>query len=288
MEWISQNPELATALIAAGAALFGGLVASIAKFVFDFYLSERIKRRWRTIDTKRRYSAQIVRAADDLAGRLSNISRHLHDGLATEWLRPVDEDKEMPLVPFKRYYFSSTVYLICRLIAWIEILKHEQIFLDFASTTETRQFNSHLELIYSTLSYSALTGSDNERAPKNHWIYYHYLGGVGQSLFQRDDSQIRCVTFHEFCERYRTNASGEFRNWVREVERLVVSVSGDDGDLRWRRLQMLWICLDQFLEFSDPKKMRTSRDRTESLKLNAEIRKRVVKQANWYRLRLTA
>ena len=89
----------------------------------------------------------------------------------------------MPLVPFRRYYFSSTLYLLSRLIAWIEVLKREQIFLDFATIKETRQFNSYLELIYSVISYSALTGSDNERKSKNHWIYYHYLGGIGESLF---------------------------------------------------------------------------------------------------------
>jgi hypothetical protein len=288
MDWISQNPELATALIAAGGALFGGLVAAVAKFVFDFYLAERIKRRWRTIDTKRKYSAQIIRAADDLAGRLSNMSRHLHDGTATKWLRPIDEDSEMPLVPFSRYYFSSTIYLICRLIAWIEVLKHEQIFLDFASTRETRQFNCYLDLLYSTLSHSALTGSDSERSPRNHWIYFHYLGGIGQSLFQKDNngSEIRCVTFQEFCERYKQNASGDFRNWIREVEALVVSISNDDEDLRWRRLQMLWICLDQFLAFADPKRLRTTRDRSGSDKILSAIRQQVIKQASWHQLEI--
>jgi hypothetical protein len=286
MDWISQNPELATALIAAGGALFGGLIAAIAKFLFDFYLSERIKRRWRTIDTKRRYSAQIIRAADDLAGRLGNINRHLRDGTATEWLRPIDEDREMPRVPFMRYYFSSTVYLLCRLIAWIEVLKHEQIFLDFASTKETRRFNAYLELILSILSYSSLTGSDSERALKNHWIYYHYLSGIGQSLFQKNEDELRCVTFQEFCERFRTNASGEFRGWISEVEGLVVNLSNKD-DARWERLQMLWVCLDQFLDFADPKKMRTSRERTESRKLPAAIRAKVAEQARWYRLSVT-
>lgn len=88
MDWIRNNPAVATALIAASSALFGGLIAAVAKFVFDFYLSERIKRRWKTIDIKRQYSSQIVRAVEDLAGRLSNLKRHLNDGKATEWLRP--------------------------------------------------------------------------------------------------------------------------------------------------------------------------------------------------------
>jgi hypothetical protein len=38
MDWVRQNPAIATALIAASSALLGGLIAAIAKFVFDFYL----------------------------------------------------------------------------------------------------------------------------------------------------------------------------------------------------------------------------------------------------------
>ena len=286
MEWVRQNLEVATALIAAASALVGGLTAAAAKFVFDFYLSERLKRRWRTIDTKRRYSAQIIRSADELAGRLANLKGHLATGVATEWLRPINEDAEMPRVPFRRYYFSSTVYLFCRLVAWIEVLKREQIFLDFATIKETRKFNAYLELIYSVLSYSALTGTDNERTPKNHWVYYHYLGGIGESLFaEGDDGELRSITFHEFCVKYRGNASDDFRSWVREIESLVLSLSRDE-DIRWIRLQMLWICLDEFLAFADPKKLRTTRDRKESKTISSAIRQKVIRQGRWYGLSL--
>jgi hypothetical protein len=178
------------------------------------------------------------------------------------------------------------VYLIARLIAWIEVLKREQIFLDFATVRETRRFNSYLELIYSVLSYSALTGSDSERSSGNHWIYYHYLGGIGESLFVRnDDAKLRCITFHEFCQKYRTGDT-DFHGWIREVENLVLNLSCKEGDVRWRRLQMLQVCLDQFLDFADPKRLRTTRNLMDLKGTAHAIRDQVMNQARHFRLRI--
>ncbi len=288
MEWVQNHPAIATAIIAVAGAIAGGLIAAGAKFVFDFYLSERIKRRWRTVDIKRQYSAQIIRAADELASRLDNLSRHLADGMATKWLRPLDEESETPNIAFHRYYFSSSLYLLAQLIAWIEVLKREQIFLDFATVRETRRFNSHLELLYSVLSYSALTGADSERQPKNYWIYYHYLGGVGQSLFiGKGDNNLRCLTFHEFCSKFDSK-DGDFRNWMREVEALIVNLSVDGDDVRWRRLQMLRLCLDQFLNFADPKMLRTTRNRMQPKDIPEDICQQVAKQARYFGLKIKA
>jgi hypothetical protein len=285
LDWVRQNPAIATALIATGGALFGALIAAAAKFVFDFYLSEKIKRRWKTIDTKRQYSLQIIKAADDLAGRISNMSRHLADGAATTWLRPLSNE-EIPNIPFRRYYFSSTLYLFCRLVAWIEILKREQILLDFASFKETRTFNSYLELIYSVISYSALTSVEAERKEKNHWIYYHYLGGIGESLFVKEGSEanLRCLTFHEFCTRYKQGSNSDFRSWISEGERLFVDLSSRQEDFRWQRLQMLWLCLDRFLDFADPKRLRTTRGRLLPSDVTESLRQSLTKQAEWHQI----
>jgi hypothetical protein len=285
LDWIRQNPAIATALIAAGSALFGALIAAVAKFAFDFYLSEKVKRRWRTIDTKRQYSLQIIKAADDLAGRIGNMSKHLADGSATAWLQALS-DEEIKRMPFKRYYLSSTLYLFCRLIAWIEILKREQILLDFASFKETRVFNSYLELIYSVISYSGLTSEDTDRRDKNHWIYYHYLGGIGESFFVKEDAEanLRCLTFHEFCLRYKANSDSDFRAWINEAERLFIDLSYKEEDLRWRRLQMLRLCLDRFLDFADPKRLRTTRARLEPSEVGESLRQSLVKQAKWFQI----
>lgn len=285
-QWLYQYLPPATAWIAGINAIIGGVIAAAVKFAFDFYLSESIKRRWRTIDAKRKYSVQIIRAADELASRLSNLNKQLASGQATNWLRPITES-ELRNVPFNRYYLSSALYLICRLVVWIEILKREQIFLDFASSKETRQFNCHLELIYSVLSYSALTRTQAEREPGNHWIYLHLLEGIGESFFIKDaeSKELRCLTYKEFSRRYRlASPDSDFKRWLGEVEKLVVSLSRDEEDKRWNRLQMLWISLDLFLDFADPDKLRTTRGRTHSSQVAKAHRGAVVKQAAYFGL----
>jgi biopolymer transport protein ExbB/TolQ len=68
VDWVQQNPGVATALIAALAAIAGGIVAAAARFLFDTYLSEQLRRRWQAVETIRRYASPIIHAVDDLAG----------------------------------------------------------------------------------------------------------------------------------------------------------------------------------------------------------------------------
>lgn len=284
ISWIQNNVVLATSLIAALSALAGGIIAAAAKFVFDFYLSERIKQRWKIVDTKRRYSAPLIRAAEDLSGRIGSIGRNLSDRAPTRRLRQMS-DEEKKDIPFRRYYFSSTVYLFCRLVAWIEILKREQIFLEFSSTKETRKFNAHLELIYSIISYAGLTGTEPDRSKTNHWIFYHYLGGIGESLFKRDENgSLRCLTYNEFSLNYRAEENRDFRSWMSEVEGFFTELSSSVDDRRWERLQILGLCLDEFLDFVDPKELRTIRDRSYSGSINVDLLRKLRLQAKWFGL----
>jgi hypothetical protein len=280
MKWVQEFPTIAVAVI----GLFGIVLGSALTFAFN-YCSERLKRRWAIIDIKRRYSSQIIRSADELAARIANLKNYLDRKKETSWLRPIT-DEQLQNIPFDRYYFTSTIFLFGRLIAWIEVLKREQIFLDFASTYETRTFNAYLELIYSAISYSGLTGNEHERSEKNHWIYYHYLSSVGELFFIKEsgDAFLRCLTFQEFCLKYRNRSNADFRNWIGEIESLFVELSDDHSDLRWQRLQMVWYCLHNFLQFSDPKKLRTAHDEKRSPPINAGLKAKVKKQAEWHQL----
>jgi hypothetical protein len=286
MDWLKENPGLGAALIAAVSAVIGGIIAAGARFLFDFYLSERLKRRWQTIETKRKYSSPIIHAVDDLAGRIDNLHLFLPKKLATQWLRPL-EDKDTKRIPFDRYYYASSIYSLARMIAWIEILRREQIFLDFSSTKETRQFNAYLSLVYAALTSSGFTSGNQERGPLDHWIYFHYLSGIAEAITKRDEAgALRCLTLQEFCREYQQNPDSDFRSWMKEIERMFVDLSTDTGDLRWNRLQILWFCLDCFLDFVDPKKLRTTRIRTRSKKIPAGLKKLAIVRGTQLGLRL--
>jgi hypothetical protein len=286
MNWIQQHPALATALIAAFGAVIGGIIAAGAKFLFDFYLSERLKRRWQTIATKRRYSSPIIQSVDDLAGRIDNLNLFLPKKLANQWLRKLDGE-DIKRLPFERYYYASTLFVFVRMIAWIEILRREQIFLDFSSTRETRRFNAYLRLIYAALTSPGFTADEQERTKTDHWIYFYYLTGIAEAVIKLDDSgALRCMTFQEFCIEYGAAKDNGFRSWIREVENLFVDLSDDPSDLRWKRIQILWFILDRFLDFVDPHMLRTTRNRLRSKDIEPALKAAALDRAKRLGLRL--
>jgi hypothetical protein len=286
MDWIKNNLPLFTALVAAFSAIFGGVVAAAAKFGFDFYLSETIKRRWEIVKVKRRYDAPIIRAVDDFAGRLENLDRFLQSGKATIWLREIT-DQERAKLPFDRYYAISILFLFIRMIAWIEVLKREQIFLDFTSIEETRRFNCYLDLIYQALSMGDLTSNEPDRTKLNYWIYWHHLAAIGNAALIKEDGALRCLSFQEFCELYKEGPSGKFYIWVQEIGRFFIDLSSAPDDKRWQRLQILWFCLDCFLDFVDPHKVKITRPRILSHKISPELKQAALKVASDLRLSLT-
>lgn len=286
MDWLQQNTGIFVALIAAVSAVIGAIVGSGARFFFEFYLSERLKQRWKLIETKRRYSSPIIHAADSLSGRIDNLNQFLPRNLATEWLQPLTDD-EVEHIPFKGYYYVSSVFAFVRFIAWVEILRREQIFLDFSSIKETREFNAYLNLIYAALSAPNFTSGKQDREPKDHWIYFHYISGIAEAVTKRDELvTLRCLTLQEFCIEYQKNPGGKFRLWVMEIERLVVGLSSDPEDLRWKQIQILWFCLDSFLDFVDPKRIQATRVRHRSKNVSAELQEIAIKRADQLGLRL--
>jgi ribosomal protein S18 len=202
----------------------------------------------------------------------------MKDRKVTGWLRPLSE-AEIQELPFERYFYVSTLYLFAQLICWIEILKREQTYLDFTSTEETRTFNAYINLLYAVLSSPGFSDSRSDRTSKDHWIFFHYLSGLGEAMAQKSDSGgLSCISFRELCMKYKENPRAN-KKWFDEVERLVVDLSNDKEDLRWNRIQILWFCLDRFLDLVDPGKIRTTRDRTLSAKIDERLKNAAIRRA---------
>jgi hypothetical protein len=280
LSWIKENPVVSAAIVAA-------IIGGSTKFLLDFFLTERLKKRWLIVEVKRKYSAPIVRAADDLAARIENINRNIKDGEATQWLRPL-ADSEISEIPFRRYFYISTLYLFVQLICWIEILKREQIYLDFTSTDETKTFNAYLDLLYATLSSRSLSDEHSDRNRRDRWIFFHNLSGIGEAMMQKNDSgTLSCITFRDFCKRYKEDHDSDTRRWLKQVESMLDSLSYDSLDIRWRRIQILWFCLDRFLRLVDPNMLRTTRDRAKSNILDSHLKQLAILEGKKLGLSLT-
>nr|QNO49523.1 hypothetical protein FBKNMHLG_00042 [Methanosarcinales archaeon ANME-2c ERB4] len=115
--------------------------------------------------------------AHDLIVKKENDKLNIYNG----WLRPLTE-KDITDIPFRRYYYISTIFCFAQLIGWIEILGKEQSYLDFTKVGETRVFNQYMKLIYDALNYPELSSEHSRPNSKDYWILSHMLRSIGQII----------------------------------------------------------------------------------------------------------
>ena len=60
-----------------------------------------------------------------------------------------------------------------------------------------------------------------------------------------------------FCEAFCDPKSSEFRDWLAPLSRLIENLSNDPNDLRWRRLQITYVIIREYINFIDPKHIKS-------------------------------
>ena len=249
---ILKNP----AVIASISALAGSIMGVTIKFLTEVYLPEGLKAKKQILITKRKYSNPILKSADELLSRLENIIIDISNIKEKRWLRP-PTDEEITMIPFKRYYYISTIFCFAQLIGWIEILRKEESYLDFTSVKETRIFNQYMKLIYDVLNYPKLNSEHSRPTSKDYWIFAHMLRSIGQIMIQRKNGDLCCMDFKTFCEAFKDFKSSEFRDWLSPLSHLIKNLSDDPNDLRWRRLQITYVIIRAYINFVDPKHVKS-------------------------------
>ena len=112
------------------------------------------------------------------------------------------------------------------------------------------------------------------------YFFITFLELLKRSSSDDQNGTLCCCTLQEFCAEYRQGPDSTFRLWIKEIDRMFVDLSLEQDDLRWRRIQILWFCLDRFLDFVDPKQIRTTRNRFRSKAISPELKEIAVKRAN--------
>ena len=276
------------AVIAFISAVLGAIIGASIKFFTEVYFPRGLEDRRQILITKRKYSNPILKSADELLSRLENIIIDISNIKEKRWLRP-PTDEEITMIPFKRYYYISTIFCFAQLIGWIEILRKEQSYLDFTSVKETRIFNQYIKLIYDVLNYKKLSTEDPRLNIDDSWIFSHRLRSIGQIMIQRKDGNLYCMDFKTFCEAFKGSKSSEFRDWLSPLSRLIEDLSDDPNDLRWRRLQITYVIIRAYINFVDPKHIKSQlkiKDYDEILADPTNVFKAVQKRGETYDLKL--
>nr|QNO49522.1 hypothetical protein FBKNMHLG_00041 [Methanosarcinales archaeon ANME-2c ERB4] len=108
-------------------------------------------------------------------------------------------------------------------------------------------------------------------------------------MMQRKDGNLYCMDFKTFCEAFKDSKSSEFRVWLFRLSRLIEDLSDDPNDLRWRRLQITYVIVREYINFVDPKHIKSQlkiKDYDEILADPTNVFKAVQKRGETYDLKL--
>jgi hypothetical protein len=267
MPWLQQSFQENTIVWLLISSVLGGIIGASVHFLFDFLLPQQAQQRREVISVKRKYATPVLLAAAELRGRLGNMIRFIERVQREQWLNP-----DAP----SGYYYASTLYVVGKFFGWLQILRRTIIYIDFTSVKETRQFENFLKAIEDgftdpDLLAPSVTGLPEQTADK--WIYTYWMQAMGELMIIRDGDDYRTLDYATFYKNYKQSDNADFRNWFSQMEQLFAKLTADEP--RFKRIVATHAFLNAFVNFIDPKHLRT-RQRPDHLSLlSTEEAKRI-------------
>ena len=248
MEWLTRSIDEHTVAWVLLSSLLGGIVGGALGFLFEFILPERFKERREVLAIKRQFATPIFRSVDELRRRLRNMIQRI-DNIETEgWLASEH---------VSGYYFISTSYVVGCLLAWLQILRRRVVYLDFTTTRETKTYEYFLETIQQGFSNPNLLGESSTGDPaasEDSWIFTFSLQHIGTALLISNNGDA-VMDFGTFRRGFSDAGCRE----MSEAFDPLVSFFADlrQAEMRFRRIVAIHIILNAFVEYVDPKHLRS-------------------------------
>ncbi|MBM0274681.1 hypothetical protein [Micromonospora tarensis] len=187
-------------------------------------------------DLFRRYRVPLLASAESLQSRLHNV---LSRGFLRGYLHSGDSENQ-------HYVRHNTVYVLAEHLAWLEVLRREQRFLDLESVKSTKELFAAIQRIHHPLASDGLPGPFR--------VFRGHQRAIGEVMLHRVESSEGTVTdvlgYAAFCDRLETDPG--FASWF---SRLLAEVDDvDAGGLRGNeRLVILQNELVGLIELLDPR-----------------------------------
>ncbi|MBM0255480.1 hypothetical protein [Micromonospora sp. 4G55] len=247
------RPEMMIAVTSAGVSLVSALLSSRATYraaVLQHRLQEQAHRRSKAElaeELFRRYREPLLWAAHSLQSRLFNaISRNF----LTTYLHGGDPEEE-------RYVRDNTVYVLAEYLAWLEIIRRDQRFLDIGDVEGTKEFFARIGRTRDIL------GTDSVEGPFR--LFRGQQRAIGELVLTPGESSNgagqEVMGYATFCERLDNDA--RFAAWFDRLRFEVDAIEqgGIDGNQRLVQLQNRLIDLVESLDPNGDRLPRSDRDR---------------------------
>ncbi|MGW0749490.1 hypothetical protein [Streptomyces sp. NPDC002587] len=225
--------ELTVAAISAAVALISAIFSSIAtrrQSILSAELarqSTKIAREAERNDVMSRFRDPLLWAAFDLQSRLYNI-------VVQHFLRRAKESK---VVREREYANTSTLFVICDYLGWVEILRRRIRFLDLGN----REDNRELIRLLSEVARVFSTGYYRDRRYR---VWRGEQRAIGEIMIDSRENADSCLGYAEFCRQLEVNP--EFIKWTKGLSEDIEAMEGRP------RLIALQSSLIDLINFLDP------------------------------------
>jgi hypothetical protein len=248
MDWLQQSFQENTILWLLISSIVGGIIGASLRFLFDFLLPQQVLQRREIVTIKRKYTTPLLLAAIELRGRLDNMIEHIQAIEREQWLAHNS---------LTGYYFLSTLYVVGRFFAWLQILRRTVAFLDFTSVRETRQFEHHLRAIEDSFTSPRLLTENTTSFPssaRDAWVFTYWLQGAGNLMIGGEDDDYHALDYVAFEKNFNQADGSDFRRYFETVAIIFMDLRADEP--RFKRVVAAHALVNAFVDFADPKHLR--------------------------------
>ncbi|MFD5846853.1 hypothetical protein [Streptomyces chartreusis] len=238
--------ELTVAAISAAVALICAIFSSIAtrrQSILSAELarqSTKIAREAERHDVMSRFRDPLLWAAFDLQSRLYNI-------VAQHFLRRCRDSK---VAREREYAKTSTLFVFCDYLGWVEILRRRIRFLDLGSREDNRELIrllSEIARVFNTGHYRDL----------RYRVWRSEQRAIGEIMIDTRGDADSCLGYVEFCRQLETDP--EFIKWTKGLSEDIEAMAGHP------RLIALQSSLIDLINFLDPDAERIPADQRSRL-----------------------
>lgn len=231
------GPEIVIAVVSAVVALISVAVTYRTALVTHRLQDEARNRERMEVaeDLFRRYRVPLLSSAESLQSRLHNV---LSRNFLRTYLHSGDSENQ-------HYVRHNTVYVLAEHLAWLEVLRREQRFLDLDSVKSTKELFAAIQQIHHPLATDGLPGPFR--------VFRGHQRAIGEVMLHRVESSEGPVTdvlgYAAFCQ--RLDADPGFASWFTRLLAEIddVEAQGHRGN---ERLVLLQNALVDLIELLDP------------------------------------
>lgn len=220
------------------------VVGALVTVVYGPILKARRDRRRQAEDLEARYRDELMSCAFDLQNRLYNISAEDLLGFHKKYLESGVMAKHVQ-AESRGYVYTSTLWMIGRYLAWVELLRRDRYFLALGTTSRGRK------LLAAVARVGEAFASDH--LDPRFRLFRPQQSAIAELMIvereSRGEARSDCLGYATFTSKLEDENDVVFRRWFEALSRDLEELTGSRGESQ--RIQEVQHALLDLVVFLD-------------------------------------